>query len=189
MVGRPTGHCRAGSRRWRIGGSVAGGAAVVAMVVVGCTRIADGTPVADSSDVPIYKASVARSESIASSVESSRQAASTTAAVRSACNELLSSSATIDAVNAYVDAIEHGGDVDGAARGAVTSLTNVSDAVEDSITDALGSDLRARLHNWVDAARALRAVIERHGVGDDYNNAVDRFNATRRAAAEGCRLR
>ena len=99
-----TGSLRCGSsRRWSAAWPL------VAMIVVGCSTVTEGTPTVNGRDAPAYRTSVSASlaESAASSSarESERQASLTTEAVHTACEALSTSSAdAIDAVNAYVEA-------------------------------------------------------------------------------------
>ena len=95
------------SPRLRIVAQVVGSLAGLAMIVVGCTSVTDGSPTVNATDPPVYKASVSASieESAASSSsrESERQKSLTTEAVHSSCEALSSSSVdSITAVNDYV---------------------------------------------------------------------------------------
>ena len=95
--------------RLRATGLVVGGLAALAMVVVSCNSVTQGSATIDRADAPVYRASVSASaeESSASSSaqESERQASASNTAVHTSCEALSSSSVdAIDAVNKYVDA-------------------------------------------------------------------------------------
>ena len=81
----------------------------LAMIIVGCTSVTEGSPKVNAADAPEYKASVSASieESAASSSarESERQESLTMEAVHTSCEALSSSSVdAITAVNDYVKA-------------------------------------------------------------------------------------
>src|SRR5690349_17284327 len=97
------------SPRLRIVASGAGTVAALAMIVVGCTSVTEGSATVNATDAPIYRASVSASaeESAASSSskESERQKSMTVEAVHASCEALASSSVdSITAVNDYVKA-------------------------------------------------------------------------------------
>src|SRR5690349_12567501 len=86
-------------------GSLAG----LAMIIVGCTSVTDGSAKVNATDAPVYKASVSASaeESAASSSskEAERRESMTTEAVHASCEALLATSVeSITAVNDYVQA-------------------------------------------------------------------------------------
>ena len=130
-----------GARRLRIAALVMGSLATLAMVIVGCTSVTDGTAKVDAAEAPVYRASVSASieESAASSSarESERQESLTTQAIHTSCEALSSSSVdAITAVNDYVRAInENAADVQAKAGPAIDSLNRSADLVARSMSD------------------------------------------------------
>lgn len=177
--------------RIRIGAVVLGCLAALAMIVVGCTSVTSGTATVDKADAPVYRASVsasaAESAESSSSKESERQKSVTTSAIHSSCEALSSSSVdAISAVNDYVGAYNENGDVAGAARPAIDALNHSADAVEHSISDPLGPDLKSALTEWVGAARALASSIAGDVGPDAFNDGVGRLNDAKDAALNMC---
>jgi hypothetical protein len=180
-----------GARRLRLIAFAVGCAAALATVVVGCTVVVDGNGVADEEDVPVYRASV--SSSVAASVsssaarESKRQAALTTQALRTACEDLSSTSVdAVRAVNAYVDAANNvSGDVASTAGPAVDALNRSGALVSAATTDALPADLRDLLTQYVTATRAVADAITADRV-DSFNAASTQLNTARDDALRRC---
>ena len=85
----------------RAAGLLAGSLAALAMIVVGCESVTQGTSKIDRADAPMYRASVSLSKensaSSSSSRESERLVTSSREALRTACEALSSSS--VDAVS------------------------------------------------------------------------------------------
>src|SRR6195952_3066892 len=130
--------------RPRVVGLVTGSLAGLAMVVVGCTSITQGSATSDSVEAPDYRASVA--SSVAAS-ESERQVAVTKAAVHTSCDALASSSGdSIQAVNSYVDAFNNDApDAPGKVGPAVDALNRSADLVSGSLTSSLSPELTRAL--------------------------------------------
>ena len=180
------------ARGLRVGGLLAGSAAVVLMTVVGCTTVSDGTATVNAGDAPAYRTSVSvsLSESAASSSvrESERQASETTKAMHDACETLSTTSAdAIDAVNTYVDAFNQGGkNVDATEGPAVDALNQSADAVEGSITDTIPPELKDALTSWVDGARATAKAITGKAPAGEFNKTIGDLNDTRSNALSLC---
>ena len=176
-----------GSRRWSLGSLAA-----VAMIIVGCTSVTQGTAEIDRADAPVYRASVSASieESAASSSsrESERQASLTTQAIHSSCEALSSSSVdAITAVNNYVDAFNRNA-ADAAAKAppAIDALNHSADLVARSVSDTLAPDLRDALNAWVDASRGLATAIAGNYGPDEFNAAITKLNDTKTTALNLC---
>jgi hypothetical protein len=180
------------ARGLRVGGLLAGSAAVVMMTVVGCTTVSDGTATVNAGDAPAYRTSVSvsLSESAASSSarESERQASETTKAMHDTCETLSTTSAdAIDAVNAYVDAFNQGaGNVDATEGPAVDALNQSADAVEGSMTDIIPPELKDALTQWVDGARATAKAITGKAPAAEFNQTIGDLNDTRSTALSLC---
>ncbi|MCV7414486.1 hypothetical protein [Mycolicibacterium litorale] len=162
------------------------------MIIVGCTSVTSGNGQVDREAAPVYRASVSASieESIAQSSarESKRQESLTTAAIHTSCEDLSSSSVdAINAVNAYVDAVnENTAEVAARAGPAVDSLNISADLVSTGISDVLSPELRDALNAWVGAARDVAGTITRDAGPDEFNAAVTRLNDSREVALELC---
>jgi len=180
------------ARGLRVGGLLAGSAAVVMMTVVGCTTVSDGTARVNAGDAPAYRTSVSvsLSESAASSSarESERQASETTKAMHDTCETLSTTSAdAIDAVNAYVDAFNQGAGNVGSTEGpAVDALNQSADAVEGSMTDIIPPELKDALTQWVDGARATAEAITAKAPAAEFNRTIRDLNDTRSTALSLC---
>ncbi len=179
-------------KRLRIAALVMGSLAAMAMIMVGCTSVTQGTAQIDRADAPVYRASVSASieESAASSStrESERQASLTTQAIHTSCEALSSSSVdAITAVNNYVDAFNKNA-ADAAAKGgpAVDALNHSADLVARSVSDALAPNLRDALNAWVDAARGLATAIAGNYGPDEFNAAISKLNDTKTTALNLC---
>ena len=141
-----------GSPRLRIVAQVVGSLAGLAMIIVGCTSVTDGSPKVNATDAPVYRASVSASleESAASSAarESERQESMTLEAVHTSCEALSSSSVdAITAVNDYVKAFnESAADQEAKAGPAIDALNSSADLVAGSIADPLVPELRDALN-------------------------------------------
>ncbi|EHI13799.1 hypothetical protein KEK_05892 [Mycolicibacterium thermoresistibile ATCC 19527] len=180
-----------GFRGRRLTGSVVGGLAALAMVVVGCTSLTAGSGQADAEEVPVYRASVsssiAASAASSSARESERQRSLTRQAVHNSCDALSTSSVdAIRAVNAYVDAFNSTGDVGAKVRPAVDALNHSADLVQSSLSDALTPELRDALTAWTTAAREVGVAIEEDHPTDEFNAGVDRLNQSRALALTLC---
>jgi hypothetical protein len=181
-----------GRKRLRIAALAVGSMAAVAMIIVGCTSVTQGTAEIDRADAPAYRASVSASaeESSASSSsrESERQASLTTQAIHSSCEALSSSSVdAITAVNNYVDAFNrNAADAGAKAPPAIDALNHSADLVARSVSDALRADLRDALNAWVDAARGLATAIAGNYGPDEFNAAITKLNDTKTTALNLC---
>lgn len=162
------------------------------MIIVGCTSVTSGTGQVDREEAPIYRASVSVSieESIAQSSarESKRQESLTTAAIHTVCEDLSSSSVdAINAVNAYVDAVnEDTTEVAVRAGPAVDALNVSANLVSSGISDMLSPQLRDALNAWVGATHDVAGTISRDAGPDEFNAAVTRLNDSRGIALELC---
>ena len=181
-----------GRKRLRIAALAVGSMAAVAMIIVGCTSVTQGTAEIDRADAPVYRASVSASieESAASSSsrESERQESLTTQAIHSSCEALSSSSVdAITAVNNSVDAFNRNA-ADAAAKAppAIDALNHSADLVARSVSDALTPDLRDALNAWVDAARGLATAIAGNYGPDEFNAAISKLNDTKTTALNLC---
>ena len=180
------------ARRARLAGLLAGGAATVGMVAVGCTAVTDGDPMPNAGEAPVYRTSVSlsSSQSVASSSarESERQAAMTTQAVHTTCETLSTTSAdAIDAVNAYVGAFNTDGADTSAVQGpAVDSLGQSADAVEKSITDVVPEEMKRAFMQWVDGARVTADAINRNAPPSEFNKIINDLNGARSDALRLC---
>jgi hypothetical protein len=181
-----------GRKRLRIAALAVGSMAAVAMIIVGCTSVTQGSAEIDRADAPAYRASVSASaeESSASSSsrESERQASLTTQAIHSSCEGLSSSSVdAITAVNNYVDAFNrNAADAGAKAPPAIDALHHSADLVARSVSDALPPDLRDALNAWVDAARGLATAIAGNYGPDEFNAAITKLNDTKTTALNLC---
>lgn len=179
-------------KRLRIVALVIGSLAAMAMIIVGCTSVTQGSAEIDRADAPVYRASVSASsvESAASSSsrESERQASLTTQAVHTSCEALSSSSVdAITAVNNYVDAFnKNAADAAAKAPPAVAALNHSADLVGRSVSDPLSPNLRDALTAWVDAARGLAAAIAGNFGPDEFNAAITKLNDTKTTALNLC---
>ncbi len=181
-----------GSKRLRIVALVVGGLAGLAMIIVGCSSVTEGTPKFNASDAPVYKASVsasiAESAQSSSARESERQASQTTEAVHTSCEALSSSSVdSITAVNDYVKSFnDNAGDVQAKQAPAVDALNHSADAVATTISDPLPQDLKDALNAWVDAARGVATAIAGNYGPAEFNDAVRTLNDVKTHALDLC---
>ncbi|KMV23407.1 hypothetical protein H7H69_01100 [Mycobacterium heckeshornense] len=179
------------ARRARLGALALGSLAAVAMGIVGCTSITDGTPTADTAIAPAYRASVSASVSASSATsrirESQRQQSLTTKAVRAACESLATTSKdAIDKVNAFVGAFNQGRDTAPTEGPAIDALNNTADTVAASVSTALSQELRERLNGYVEAARGVANAIASHAPTGEFNRRVDQLNDTKTKALKLC---
>lgn len=179
------------SRGRRFTGSVVGGFATLAMIIVGCTSLTSGSAQVDADDLPVYRASVSSSsaESAASSSasESKRQQSLTRQAVHNSCDALSTSSVdAIRAVNSYVDAFNRAADVAGKAGPAVDALNRSAELVSSSLSEALNPELRDALADWAVAARAVSVAIAEDYPSEEFNAGVNRLNDSRTLALDLC---
>jgi hypothetical protein len=181
-----------GSPRLRIVALVLGSLATLAMIIVGCSSVIEGSPKVNSAEAPVYRASVSASleESAASSSarESERQASLTTEAIHNSCEALSSSSVdAITAVNDYVAAFnENAADVDAKAGPAIDALNHSADIVARSVSDPLVPELKDALNGWVDASRGVATAIAGNYGPDEFNAAVTRLNDAKTNALNLC---
>jgi hypothetical protein len=181
-----------GSPRLRIVAQVVGSMAALAMIIVGCTSVTDGSPKVNATDAPVYRASVSASieDSAASSSarESERRESLTLEAVRTSCEALSSSSVdAITAVNDYVKAFnESAADEQAKAGPAIDALNSSADLVAGSIADPLVPELKDALNGWVDAARGVATAIAGNYGPDEFNAAVTRLNDVKTDALDLC---
>jgi len=181
-----------GDKRTRIAARAVGTLAALAMIVVGCTSVTDGSATVASGEGQVYRASVSASveESAASSSsrESQRQASLTTQAVHTSCEALSSSSVdAITAVNNYVDAFNQNAAGAAASAGpAVEALNHSADVVAGSLSDALQPELRDALNSWVDAARGVATAIGGNYGTDQFNDAITKLNDSKTDALNKC---
>lgn len=182
-------------RGLRVGGLLAGGAAIGLAGVVGlagCSSVTGGDATVDAADAPAYRTSMSMSssESVASSRarESERQASMTTQAVQATCETLSTTSAdAIDAVNAYVDAYNSdGGDIAGTEGPAVDALEQSAQAVETSLSEATPDQLTEAFVAWVDGAYAASDAISQQASPDEFNQIIDDLNTARSEALGLC---
>jgi len=179
-------------RRCRIAALWVAGTAVLVIPVAGCTAVTGGDPMVNASDAPAYRTSmsVSSSQSVASSSarESERQASLTTAAVRSSCDTLSTTSAdAIDAVNAYVSAFnEKDGDVAATEGPAVDGLNQSAEAVTGSISDVMPQELQDAFAAWVGGAQAAADAINNQASPSEFNQIIGELNDARSAALSLC---
>jgi hypothetical protein len=180
------------SPRPRIVALVIGSLAGLAMIIVGCTSVTDGSAKVNATDAPLYKASVSASseESAASSSakESQRQESMAAEAVHASCEALASSSVdSIKAVNTYVQAFNSSApDAPSKAEPAIDSLNRSADTVAASMSDPLTPELRDALNAWIDATRGVANAIAGNYGPDEFNAAVNRLNDVKTTALDMC---
>lgn len=184
------------ARRRRLGGALAGGAAVLAATLTGglaaCTSVTGGQGTVDAADAPAYRTSMSMSSSQAaassSARESERQASLTTQAMRNSCETLATTSAdAIAAVNAYVDAYNgEDGTVASTEGPAIDALDQSAQAVESSLTDVIPPELRDALAGWVDGAYAAAAAIANQASPSEFNTVIKQINDARSTALRMC---
>ncbi len=181
-----------GAPALRIAALVMGSLAALAMVIVGCSSVTQGTAKVDAAEAPVYQASVSASleESAASSSarESERQESLTTQAIHTSCEALSSSSVdAITAVNGFVKSMnENASDAQSRAVPAIDSLNRSADLVGRSMSDELVPELRDALTAWVDAARGVAAAITRNVGPEEFNAAATNLNDSRSVALTLC---
>jgi hypothetical protein len=171
---------------------LAGALAAVAMVVVGCEAVTQGTSTIDRADAPMYRASVSASiedsMSSSSSRESQRLVTLSKQALHSACDALSSSSVdAIDAVNEYVRAYNaQSGDAAAKKQPAIDALNRTADVVTTNLSSTLSPQLSAALNDYVTAARAVSGTIANNAGFNEFNASSGRMNDTRRTALQLC---
>lgn len=180
-------------RQWRIGALAAGLTAAALMVVVGCTSVTSGAPVADSNEAQSYRSWVAHSLSqSAASVserESTRQESATAEAVANACEVLSSTSVdAVTAINAYVNAVSKNDPADSAAKAqsAVDILNRGVDVITTSLTTPLLPQVADAFKAWVEATQAVSTAIGQRYGQREFNAVVDKFNQANGAALDTC---
>lgn len=173
------------------GALAVGSIAVVAIGIVGCTKVVDGNGAADTSIAPAYRSSVSASvsaSSVTSSMrESQRLQSVTTKAMRTSCDALASTSKeAIDKVNLFVAAY-NGGKNTGPTEGpAIEALNASATAVENSYSDALPANMRQAFDTYNDAARQVANAIGTHASTGEFNKRVDRLNDAKTKALKLC---
>jgi hypothetical protein len=177
---------------WRTAARAVGCVATVALAVVGCTTVTDGSPGADNAIAPAYRASVSVSVSASiatSSVrESQRQQSLTTKAVVRVCESfVISSKDAVDKVNDFVAAYNNGGNTSGAEGPAVDALNHSADTVESDSNGPLSQNLREALNAYDDAARDVAKAIRAHAGTDEFNKRVNQLNDAKSEAVKRCR--
>lgn len=163
------------------------------LMVLGCTKVRDGAPAADTNDAQSYRTwmadSVSQSAAAASERESTRRESETAVAVADACETLSSTSVeAVTAINGYVNAVatRHEADVAAKAQAAVDTLNRAADTVAGSLNTALWPQMADALRAWVDATRAVaKAIGERYGQ-QEFNAEVDKFNQANEKALDMC---
>lgn len=175
----------------RRGALALGSIALVAIGIVGCTKITDGNGVADSSVAPAYRTSVSESLSesaVTSSMkESQRLQSVTTRAMRTSCEALANTSKeAIDKVNAFVAAFNAGKNTGPTEKPAIDALNASATAVENSYSDALPGSMREAFNAYNDAARQVANAIGTHAATGEFNRRVDRLNDTKTKALKMC---
>lgn len=181
-----------GTFGWRTAARAIGCAAALALAVVGCTTVTDGSPGADNAIAPAYRASVSASVSASvatSSVrESQRQQSLTTKAVVRVCESFVTSSKeAVDRVNDFVSAYNNGGDTSGAEGPAIDALNRSADTVEGDSNGPLSQELREALNAYDDAARDVARAIRAHAGTDEFNHRVNQLNDAKSEAVKRCR--
>jgi hypothetical protein len=171
--------------RLRVVGLATGSLAGLAMIIVGCSSITQGTATFDAAEAPEYRASVA--SSVAAS-ESEHQVALAKAAVHTSCDALGSSSGdSVQAVNTYVDAYNNDApDAPSKVGPAVDALNHSADLVSGSLSGQLGPDLTTALNGWVTSARQLASVLGGNPGPDEFNAAIRALNDSKTAAGKAC---
>jgi hypothetical protein len=174
-------------------GIVGLGALAAMGLIGGCTTVTGGDATVNGIDAPAYRTSVSvsMSESVASSSarESERQESMTTEAIHTSCETLSTSSAdAIDAVNAYVKAMNGDLTVEPAlaAGPATAALSNSADLVEHDLGGTVPQDIRDALGAWVASAREAATAITEQLPPGQFNVAIRQLNDTRSDALNLC---
>ena len=175
----------------RRGALALGCIALVAIGIVGCTKVTDGNGAADTNVAPAYRSSVSASlsESAVSSSarESQRLQSVTTRAMRTSCDALATTSKeAIDKVNAFVAAFNAGKNTGPTEGPAIDALNASATAVENSYSDALPGQMRDAFNAYNDAARQVANAIGTHASTGEFNRRVDRLNDTKTKALKMC---
>ena len=182
-----------GAERLRVVGLVTGSIAGLAMIIVGCSSVTQGSATGNRTDAPAYRTSVSKSmEASASSSaarESDRQKAAITDAVHTSCDAFgPSSSDALDAVNAYINAHNANAANEASLLGpAVDALNRSADSVDKSLTSDVPADLSSALTAYSGAARKSANVLAAKASPDDTNTALQGFDDTRGAANSQCK--
>ena len=160
-------------------GSLAG----LAMIIVGCTSVTEGSPTVNATDAPVYKASVSASieESAASSSskESERQKSLTTEAVHSRVRGAELQQRGLDHRGQRLrqgvqrECRRRAGEGGTGRRLAQPQRRRWSPR---SISDPLSQELKDALNAWVDAARGVATAIAGNYGPDEFNAAVTKLN-------------
>lgn len=155
--------------------------AALAILVVGCNKVVEGTSSVDTSAAPEYRTSVSHSRSASA-------AASSTQAVRGACSTFSETTTNaIDVVNKYVDAVNSNGDTGETEGPAVDALNDAADTVSGAVNDAMPADLRDTFSSYADAARLVADAISARAPGAVYNTRIDQLNDIRNKGMQQCR--
>ncbi|MCV6967684.1 hypothetical protein BST27_15280 [Mycobacterium intermedium] len=176
----------------RRGALALGSVAAVLLGIVGCTKVTEGTAAPDTAVAPAYRSSVSASVSASiatSSVrESQRQVSLTTKAIHNSCDTLATTSnEAIDKVNAFVEAFNSNRNTGPTEGPAIEASNNSATAVTNSITDAIGPELRNALNAYSDASRAVANAIATHAATGEFNRRVNQLNDARSKAIKLCK--
>ncbi|WP_082983214.1 hypothetical protein [Mycobacterium sp. 1423905.2] len=176
----------------RRGATALGCMAVLAMGIVGCTSVTEGTATPDTNVAPAYRSSVSASVSASSATssvrESQRQQSVTTRAIHTSCDTMATTSKdAIDKVNAFVGAFNAGRNTGPTEGPAIAALNDSAQQVEGSYSAALSPQMRDALNAYVDAARAVANAIATHAPTAEFNRRVDALNDAKTKALNLCR--
>jgi hypothetical protein len=165
--------------------------AAVAMGIVGCTTVTNGTATPDTKVAPAYRQSVSASVSASAATssirESQRQQSLTTRAVRGSCDTLANtSSAAIDKVNAFVGEFNAGRNTGPTEGPAIDALNDSASTVANSFNDALSQQMKDAFNAYIDAARSVANAIGTHAPTGEFNRRVNQLNDTKTKALKLC---
>ncbi|QLY31146.1 hypothetical protein [Nocardia huaxiensis] len=178
-----------------LGLAVSSAAVGIGLVVVGCARTIDGTPVVNETDRLAHFSSVASSSSAASS---SAAAASTSRAATMKTDACAAFTAGVLDVTQKWEVItgilDSGGDwraLQGPSRDWATALSTAAGNIQAVLrTDAsITAPWRAPLTEYVDAANGFAAIISSMllgGASDAFTPAATRYDDATSAAAIAC---
>ena len=172
-------------------GLALGCVAALALGIVGCTSVTQGTATPDTRVAPAFRQSVSASVSASSATsriqESRRQQSLTTRAIRTSCDTLAtSSSAAIDKVNAFVGAFNAGGNTGATEGPAIDALNDSASTVANSLSGALAPPLKDALNAYIAAARAVAKAIGSHAPTEEFNRRVNQLNDSKTKALKLC---
>ena len=157
-----------------------GGLAVLALVVVGCTKVTSGSTTVDTPAAAAYRTSVAIS--VSASISSSKSAVAS-----AACKTLVDTAGdAIESVNAYVSAFNNDGDFQAKTQAAIDALNHSGDAVSQDINDVLSPELSKALSGWVSATKGMVSAIATNAETSAFNTAVHQLNDSKAVALALC---